>query len=118
MSKGTKIILAIVVVVALILIFDPFGGSDIEGEWEVVSIEMDGKKEYLSDYDDVDMEEYTLVFRDDGTATAFGETVDYTYEEGELVLNGNVVECEIKGDTMTWTMREAWEEYKMTFERK
>ena len=30
MSKSTKIILAIVVVVALILIFDPFGGSGIE----------------------------------------------------------------------------------------
>ncbi len=118
MSKSTKIILAIVVVVALILIFDPFGSKGIVGEWEIVSVEMDGRKEYVSDYDDFDVEEYTFVFRDDGTATFLGETVDYTYEEDELVLNGRVAECEIKGDTMTLKISYGGEEAEFTLERK
>lgn len=127
MSKSTKIILAIVVVVALILIFDPFGGSDIEGEWE-----MTGGKNHTTGESVVTSEEdeYVMVFNDDGTGeisargAGLPKEFEYSYEDGELIIDGDACECEIDGDIMTITVEindrllRRTNEVTMTFERR
>lgn len=127
MSKSTKIILAIVVVVALILIFDPFGGSDIEGEWELT-----GAKNHTTGESKVTSEEdeYVMVFNDDGTGeisargAGLPKEFEYSYEDGELIIDGNACECEIDGDIMTITVEindrllRRTNEVTMTFERR
>ena len=127
MSKSTKIILGIVVVVALILIFDPFGGSGIEGEWE-----MTGAKNHTTGESMVTSEEdeYIMVFNDDGTGevsargAGFPEEFEYSYEDGELIIDGEACKCEIDGDIMTITVEindrllRRTNEVTMTFERR
>lgn len=118
MSKSTKIILAIVVVVALILIFDPFGSKGIEGEWELVSVET-GRESY-----DASSRDMSLIFDDDGTVTMVGmdsddSTSDYSYDGDTLVIDGDECDCTINGDTMTLEARlRTGEDITMIFERK
>lgn len=118
MSKGTKVILAIVVVVALILIFDPFGSKGIEGEWELVSMET-GRESY-----DASSRNMSLIFDDDGTVTMVGmdsddSVSDYSYDGDTLVIDGDECDCTINGDTMTLKVRlRTGEDVTMTFERK
>lgn len=117
MSKSTKVILAIVVVVALILIFDPFGGSDIEGEWELVSGEIDGETA------DASSANVRLIFGDDGTVTLMGMgsasgSYDYSYDGNTLVIDGDECDCTIKGDTMTVEASTRSGDLTLTFHRK
>ena len=103
MSKSTKIILAIVVVVALILIFDPFGGSDIEGEWEatVLKTANGSTKAYNA------LDPLSLVFYDDGTGDkivyAGIHSFSYKCHGDTLVIDGEELQYEIKGDILKIT---------------
>lgn len=108
------IIFIIIAIIAFFVIFKPFGGDKIEGEWNEYSKEYNGQISYLSDnYGGGDMPVYT--FRNDGTLSIvipdpnFGlragrsYTHTYSYSDGRLAIDGEECDCKISGKTMTWT---------------
>ena len=104
------IIFIIIAIIAVFVIFKPFGGDKIEGEWIFYSVEIDGKITYCSD--EYDGKDVTITFYDDGTAQVYrpavrlgyssSKTYTYSYSNGHLVLDGQEIDCEISGKTMTW----------------
>ena len=75
-------------------------------------------------------DEYIMVFNDDGTGevsargAGFPEEFEYSYEDGELIIDGEACKCEIDGDIMTITVEindrllRRTNEVTMTFERR
>lgn len=51
-------------------------------------------------------DEYIMAFNDDGTGemSARGGRIEYSYEDGELIIDGDACQCEIDGDIMTITV--------------
>lgn len=119
------IIFIIIAIIAVFVIFKPFGGDKIEGEWIFYSTEMDGEIRYFRD--EFDGKDVTITFYDDGTAQVYrpavrlgyssSETCQYSYSNGRLVLDGDEVDCKISGKTMTWIYDYGGKEMVMTLKR-
>lgn len=103
------IVFIVVAIIAVFVIFKPFGGNSIEGEWIFFSYEQDGQITYCSD--EYDGKNVTITFYDDATAQvyvppyrlndSYSKTFTYSYSNGRLVLDGNVLDCKISGKNMT-----------------
>lgn len=109
-DKYMGIIVLIAAVVVFIVVFDPFGGK-IEGEWYVYYGEFDG--EIGSMRQDSTRSTIALTFYDNGTMTMSSpkagyyntkydyDTYNYSYSNGKLAIDGDIVDCKIQGDEMT-----------------
>ncbi len=115
-DKYIGIIILIIVAAAVIVIFDPFG-SNIEGEWAVVSVNIDG------DYEDITFNPTSIIFYDDGTAERVSyngrtSTAVYSYSKGRLAIEGETFDCKLDGDIMKLSVNEDGHEAQIILRRK
>lgn len=116
-DKYMVVIILIIAAVAFIVIFDPFG-SNIEGEWSFVSVNIDG------DYEDFTFKPTSIIFYEDGTAQKIyyngssSTTMYYSYSKGRLAIDGGIFDCKIDGDIMKLSMNEDGHEAQIVLRRK
>lgn len=115
-DKYMGVIILIIAAVAFIVIFDPFG-SNIEGEWAYVSVNIDG------DYQDFTFKPTSIIFYDDGTAERVNyngrtRTFVYSYSKGRLAIEGVTFDCKIDGDIMKLSINEDGHEAQIILRRK
>lgn len=115
-DKYMGVIILIIAAVAFIVIFDPFG-SNIEGEWAYVSVNIDG------DYEDFTFKPTSIIFYDDGTAERVSyngrtRTFVYSYSKGRLAIEGETFDCKIDGDIMKLSITEDGHEAQIILRRK
>ncbi len=115
-DKYIGIIILIIVAAAVIVIFDPFG-SNIEGEWAVVSVNIDG------DYEAITFNPTSIIFYDDGTAERVSyngrtSTAVYSYSKGRLAIEGETFDCKLDGDIMKLSVNEDGHEAQIILRRK
>ena len=115
-DKYMVVIILIIAAVAFIVIFDPFG-SNIEGEWAYVSVNIDG------DYQDFTFKPTSIIFYDDGTAERVNyngrtRTFVYSYSKGRLAIEGETFDCKIDGDIMKLSINEDGHEAQIILRRK
>lgn len=115
-DKYMGVIILIIAAVAFIVIFEPFG-SNIEGEWAYVSVNIDG------DYQDFTFKPTSIIFYDDGTAERVNyngrtRTFVYSYSKGRLAIEGETFDCKIDGDIMKLSIHEDGHEAQIILRRK
>lgn len=118
MKKGGKLRRALYVILAIVgvlLIFNPFGGLQIRGEWKADYLRAEDG--YREDYDGEDS--WSIVFYDDGTGEiiADSERSSFTYScvRYRLDIDGSTFEYKIFGNELTIT---DYEETVLVFHRK
>lgn len=115
-DKYMGVIILIIAAVAFIVIFDPFG-SNIEGEWAYVSVNIDG------DYEDFTFKPTSIIFYDDGTAERVSyngrtSTFVYSYSKGRLAIEGVTFDCKMDGDILKLSINEDGHEAQIILRRK